>query len=362
MKWNWQKEGWTNFIYDVEKHTASEEKFIQQSGLLEGAVNHLNKKEQSQLHLELAEEEAFLTSQIEGEYLKRSSIRSSLEQQLGLQVKAENQDLREEGVSKMLMDVFYSHDKSLSHKLILQWHEKLFNGTMKSAGAYRKEKVQIISGEFYEPKVHFEGPPHETVKKEISDFIAWFNNAHKKKSPSPLILASITHLWFECIHPFPDGNGRVGRALVEYSLSKSLGSQAVISLSAAIEKKRKNYYNAFELSNQDNEINLWLDYFIPLILDAQNLSYLKMQFTIRKAKFYDHFKGALNPRQQKLIKRVFQEGVDGFQGGVSSANYLKITKTSTATASRDLKGLVDLGAFTKTGDKRHSRYWINLEI
>jgi Fic family protein len=68
----------------------------------------------------------------------------------------------------------------------------------------------------------------------------------------------------------------------------------------------------------------------------------------------------MNPRQEKAILRMFRAGVDGFEGGLSAENYIAITRTSRATATRDLQNLVEKGALTRTGELRHTRYHLNL--
>lgn len=362
MKWNWQQADWPHFTYDQALYTQYEERFLLQSGQILGAFKHLPDEQKSDIHIELIAEESFLTSKIEGEYLDRNSIQSSLRQQFGLQEGRVSQDLREQGVSKMLTDVYRSHGKGLTHDLLDQWHGLLFEKIMDQAGAYRthSEPIQVVSGALHQPKVHFEAPPSKVVQSEMNAFINWFNQAHQTKQFRPLTIAAISHLWFESIHPYPDGNGRIGRALVEYSLSRSLGTPAIISLSTSIEKKRKNYYDALEKSNKHNSIDDWLSYFIPTLLDAQAESLKTVDFVIQKAQFYDRFRGQLNERQAKVIARIFKEGLEGFKGGLSAGNYLKITQTSVATATRDLSNLVTKGAFTRTGERKSTRYKLNL--
>lgn len=65
-------------------------------------------------------------------------------------------------------------------------------------------------------------------------------------------------------------------------------------------------------------------------------------------------------RQAKVIERIFREGPDGFKGGLSAENYIAITGTSRATTTRDLQDLVEIGALSRTGDRRHTRYWLAL--
>lgn len=364
MHWNWQQADWPHFTYDSSLLKEFERDFIDLSGQVFGAFKHLTAEKKDQLRVELIGEESLLTSKIEGENLDRDSIQSSIRRQLGLQVESIHKKPREEGISQMMMDVYFSSEEPLRDALLYRWHAQLFSGTTQEgdSGVYRThpEPIQVVSGALYKPTVHFEAPPSDQVPQEMSQLIEWFNQAHLSKNPEPLAIAAITHLWFESIHPFPDGNGRVGRALVEYSLSKSLGRAAIISLSCAIERKRKDYYNALERSNKDNEILEWLSYFLPTLLEAQRLTLQSIEFVIEKGKFYDRHQAHLNERQKKVIERIFREGLDGFEGGLSASNYIRITQTSAATATRDLNDLVAKEAFRKTGERKSARYWIEL--
>jgi Fic family protein len=222
--------------------------------------------------------------------------------------------------------------------------------------------MQVISGPDYKRTVHFEGPPSARVPDEMKRFIAWFNDtAPRGKNPLPaLTRAGITHLCFVCIHPFEDGNGRIGRALAEKSLAQNLGQPSLIALAYTIERKRKDYYAALERNNKDLEITGWMRYFANTVIEAQNNTIKRVDFYVAKAKFYEKFRGQLNERQEKVIARMFQEGIDAFKGGLGAENYISISKTSRATATRDLQDLVEKSALTKTGELRHTRYFLNL--
>jgi Fic family protein len=212
--------------------------------------------------------------------------------------------------------------------------------------------------------VHFQAPPSDRIPDEMKQFITWFNDTVPGgKGPLPaLTRAGIGHLYFESIHPFEDGNGRIGRALAEKSLSQSLGQPSLIALAYTIERKRKDYYAALERNNKDNEVTDWLTYFAETILEAQTNTLKRVDFYIAKAKFYERLREQLNGRQEKVIARMFREGIDGFKGGLSAENYIRITQASRATATRDLQDLVVKGALTKTGQLRHTRYHLNLAV
>ena len=200
------------------------------------------------------------------------------------------------------------------------------------------------------------------MKAEMDGFIEVVQRARhpKKKSPSsPLTRAGIAHLYFVSIHPFEDGNGRIARALAEKSLAQNLGQPSLIALAYTIERARKAYYNALERNNKDIEITDWLVYFGETIIEAQRNTIKRVDFYVAKAKLYEKLRGKLNERQEKVIARMFREGIDGFKGGLSAENYITIASTSRSTTTRDLQDLVEMGALTKTGELRHTRYHLN---
>ena len=162
------------------------------------------------------------------------------------------------------------------------------------------------------------------------------------------------------IHPFEDGNGRIGRLLAEKSLALCQGAPTLISLSQTIERNRKAYYDALERNNKSVEITNWLIYFGNTIIEAQSYSLGLIEFIIAKTKLYDRVRGKLNERQDKVIKRMFREGPAGFKGGLSAENYISITGASRATATRDLQDLVIKGALIRTGELKSTRYYLNL--
>jgi len=167
-------------------------------------------------------------------------------------------------------------------------------------------------------------------------------------------------LYFVSIHPFEDGNGRIGRAIAEKSLAQSMGQPTLIALAQTIQSQRKKYYDNLEQSNKNNLIDSWMEYFAGTILAAQSYTMQMVEFLIDKTRFYDRRKGQLNERQSKVVLRIFKEGIDGFKGGLSAENYISITGTSRATATRDLQDLVAKKAFTKSGRGKGTRYYLNL--
>jgi Fic family protein len=206
--------------------------------------------------------------------------------------------------------------------------------------------------------VFFEAPPSAMVFAQMSAFIEWYNSACK--TGSMLGKAAIAHLYFESIHPFEDGNGRIGRALAEMMLFKGLGRPILIAISKILEKQKKEYYAALERCNRTMEVQSWVEFFAHIVLQAHEESMKRLYFLIEKSKMLTALTGKINPRQTKALLRMFMEGPEGFKGGLGAEKYIAITKATRSTATRDLTDLVDKGALTKSGELRHTRYRLNL--
>jgi hypothetical protein len=234
---------------------------------------------------------------------------------------------------------------------------------LETIGAYRRhnDAMQIVSGRIDRPTVHFEAPPSARVQGEMEVLVDWFNRtAPDGPAPLPaLTRAALGHLWFESIHPFEDGNGRLGRALAEKSLAQNIGQPSLIALAFTIERDRKGYYDQLETHQKTLDVTDWVLWFADIVLKAQQVTLTRVGFFIAKAKFYDQFRDQLNDRQAKVIERMFREGPDGFKGGLSAENYIAITGTSRATTTRDLQDLVEMGALSRTGERRNTRYWLH---
>jgi len=198
----------------------------------------------------------------------------------------------------------------------------------------------------------------------MSRFRDWFSRTSPSGSePLPaLTRAGIAHLYFESIHPFEDGNGRIGRAISEKALAQGLGRPTLTALAAVILARRRLYYEMLEASNKRNEISDWVAWFAGIALEAQARTRSQVQFLIDKTKLLDRLRGHLNERQTAVLLRVLREGPEGFTGGLSAGNYVSIGKTSPATARRDLADLVDKGALTRTGERRHARYHLTIPL
>lgn len=361
MQWNWQHPDWPRFTYDQAALEELEACFLKQSGVVVGVLKHVQQDDKNNLIIDLISTEAVKTSEIEGEFLNRDSVQASIRRNFGLEATGRRPTPAEQGISEMMTTLYQTYDEALSDDDLFQWHRMLTNGRtdLNDIGCYRThtDPMQIVSGADYAPKIHFEAPPSERVKPEMALFIDWFNNS---KTIQPLTRASIAHLYFECIHPFEDGNGRIGRAIAEKALSQSLQQPTLLALSHVIHSRKKAYYTNLERSSQRLTITDWIIYFAKTILDAQSYSLRLIEFLIAKTKMYDALRDVLNERQEKALSRMFREGPDGFKGGLSADNYMTITGATRPTTTRDLADLVDKRALKKTGERRYTRYWLNI--
>lgn len=364
MTWNWTHPSWPKFSFDASALEALERQFLLSSGEILGAVRHVGSDERDRLRIELLSEEALRTSAIEGEVLDRLSVQSSLRRQFGLTPDSYPMKPRERGISEMTVDVYSVFAAPLDHQTLFRWHSMLLSHDQKlqTVGGYRQhdDAMQIVSGRFDQPTVHFEAPPSARVPNEMQAFVDWFNQtAPDGATPLPaLTRAGLGHLYFESIHPFEDGNGRLGRALAEKSLAQNIGQPSLIALSYTIERDRKAYYGQLEAHQKVAVITVWLVWFAETVIKAQQTTLDRVAFFIAKARFYDLHRDQMNDRQGKVIERIFREGPAGFIGGLSAENYITITGTSRATATRDLHNMVELGMLARTGERRHTRYWL----
>ena len=308
--------------------------------------------------------EATTTSKIEGEYINKDDLMSSIKNKLGINVKPETvKDRRALAISNMLIAVRNSYNHRLTEKEIKQWHPLLFEDSKTiCTGKWRTgdEPMQVVSGAIGHETVHYEAPPSYRIPSEMKQFVKWYNDFNINDKTDALIKTAISHLYFESIHPFEDGNGRIGRAIAEKCLDQSLNKTLLLSLSNVIKKNKKQYYDALKESQKSLEITNWIVYFANVITQAQKETVETIRFSLRKTKFYTQYNTQLNERQAKAIRKMFDIGIEGFKGGMTSKKYMSINQTSKATATRDLQQLVKIGALLEQGNGRNVNYCLNI--
>jgi len=367
MRWNWQKPDWPNFTWDHSRTNAAEEQFLLRTGVVIGTVKHLREDDRNLLLVEAMSGEALTTSEIEGEILNRASVQSSIQRQLGLAADTLRVARAEQGIAEMMVDLYRSSSQPVSNEMLFRWHRMVTagRGDLADMGKYRTnpEPMQVVSGRIGAQKVHFEAPPSTRVPVEMKRFISWFARTEPHGTePLPAITrAGIAHLYFESIHPFEDGNGRIGRAIAEKAIAHSLGQPIFVGLSTTLLAHRKSYYDALERASKQMDATQWVDWFAEIALEAQRRTIAQVEFLIAKVKLLDRLRDNINERQLKALQRMLREGPEGFKGGLSAGNYSTITGASPATTTRDLADLTEKGALVRTGERRHARYALNLQ-
>ena len=363
--WIWQHSDWPNFTFDSSAFAERIEAFHRAAERLSGRIEALTNDYQTDAQIALMLSEVIATSAIEGENLDRDSVRSSLLRHFGEVVSGHQHDDRAVGATELIVDVRRNWHRPLSHETLGHWQSLIVVERRSSTimrGAYRNhpEPMQIVSGRYVgRPRtVHYEAPPAADVPAEMERFLDWYN--HGSGDLAGPVRAAVAHVWFEKIHPFEDGNGRVGRAISDHALSQSLGRPTLACLATAIEKDRDAYYDALETAGQGNlDFDRFLDYFTAAVVHAQEIALAEVSFVLDKTRFYYRYGDRMSERQRKVIARVFAEGCAGFEGGLSAKNYVSIAKCSSATATRDLAALRDMGALVSHGLGRGIRYAIS---
>ena len=362
MLWNWQFSDWPRFSFDQVRLRDAEERFLKGSGVIVGSMHHLDGEARQGIVIELISQEMVDSSAIEGEVLDRASVQSSIARQLGFVSDKRRPNPAEAGAAELMADLYRRYADPLTDQQLFDWHSMLMNGRRDLAdiGTYRThaDPMQIVSGALHAPRVQFEAPPSDRVPAEMAQFVTWFNDSSPQGSaPLPAITrAAIAHLWFETIHPFEDGNGRLGRAIAEKALAQSLEAPTLTALAATINRHRKAYYTELQRASQSNQIDGWMDWFADIVLEAQARTIASIRFLIEKTRLLDRLRGKINARQEKALIRMMAEGPDGFTGGLSAHNYRTITDAASATTTRDLAELVELGALQRVGERRYARY------
>ena len=368
----WQSSKWPHFKVDLAalQPAIAATRFSQ--GRAMGLATHLQLPDLVALQLQGWSDEALATAQIEGEILQLNSVRASAARRLGLaDGKKNKRDARAEATLNLLQGALQNSHRALSHQTLFDWQAALFptgrSGTQKIlTGAYRThtEPMQIVTPRMGKPDlVHYQAPASEDVKRHMELFIQWFNSSLGKQDG--LVRAALAHLWFETIHPFEDGNGRIGRALVEMALAQDLKTeQRLWSLSQQIWHERSAYYEQLQsaTSSANMDVTPWVQWFVACIHKAADSSWGQMQSAMRKTRFWAdlrEFHLSLTPSQSKAINKLYDAGPDGFSGGLSTEKYVNLCGVSRATAYRELTALCEAGLLVQTGSGRGTRYQLH---
>lgn len=376
QRWIWQLPQWPNLTFDAQQCQAILAKARLSQGLLLGKAAAIGLEGLQPHILEALTDEAITTSDIEGEKLDPRSVRSSIARRLGLDTDgAPTAEGRRniEGLIDVLQDATLNTNQPLTLERMCNWHGALFpsgfSGMARIAtGELRSVPMDIVSGPVGRSKVHYSAPPAEKLKDEVDAFVRWFNDSHPTAGPRPmdgLLRTALSHLWFETLHPFEDGNGRIGRAIMQLAIGQDMGQPGrMVSLSRQIESRKAQYYHQLERAQKSHtaDITPWMCWMLEEIVLASEVASATIDHSLQRIRFQmtmsEH---PLNERQRKTMKKVLDAGPKGFIGGITTRKHAQIAKTSTPTAARDLIDLEERGLLIKQGLGRSTRYYPAIE-
>lgn len=363
--YNWQQKGWPNFTFD---RAALDDELASFAAAFARVSRTLEKPQSQNVIMNALVNEAMKTSAIEGVRIDESVVMSSICKALGMTDVpfGFTKDVRAEGVAQMVLSVKDDWNKPVSARLIRSWHAALLANDPRGikVGDFRShaEPMRVIRRDAYgEVEVRFEAPPSAMVPGEIARFVkTWRRRA---RSPEEVALkATFLHPHFESIHPFEDGNGRVGRALVAKTIAEGLGQPLVLPVSVVIDRHRKDYYEAIHGASQSLDWTAWAKFFIPVLAETLNDFVSASRFVAAKGEYLSRYERSFSERAKRVILRMFRDGPQGVAAGLSAAKWTRMAKVSKPTATRDLEELAKTGAIVREGASVATRYRLNLTV
>jgi len=298
--------------------------------------------------------EAVLSSQIEG---TQSTLDDVLAFELDARTRVLPKDVEE--IVNYVKAMNYGIDRlaqlPLSLRLIREIHAELMQnvrGQHKSPGEFRRSQNWIGAGEGITPieRATFVPPPVHEMTVGLDDFEKFL---HAEQSLPVLVHCGIAHAQFETIHPFLDGNGRVGRLLISFLLvHRGVMHRPLLYLSHFFKANRKEYYARLMAVREEGDWEGWLTFFLRGVaetsVDATNTA--KQIVTLREA-HRDQIQEAMSPHGLRLLDLLFRRPL------VNIALVEERLKLSFVTVAKLMDGLVDLGIVEEiTGARRNRVY------
>ncbi|MGE4240769.1 MAG: Fic family protein [Ramlibacter sp.] len=367
----WQAPRWPAMRWDALATTSAIAGARIAEGRMLGLASTLGVADMASLQLAGWTQEALATAAIEGENLQLHSVRASAARRLGLADHAVSaSDPRAEATLEVLEAAITQWQRPITQDDLFAWHAALFptgrsGATRIVVGGWRThaEPMQIVTPHWRKPDVvHYEAPPSAHVPQHMTALLEWFNVHSRRPEIDGLVRAAIAHLWFEAIHPFEDGNGRIGRALAELALAQDMRSdRRLFSLSAQLAQDRAGYYAQLQaVTGQGGlDVTSWVQWFLGRIESAFDASLQSMQKALSQSVYWNDVNArhaTLTASQRKALGRLLEAEPAGFAGGMSTEKYVNLTGASRATAYRELTHLSELGLLIRSGQGRGTRY------
>lgn len=374
----WQHPGWPTLVFDGATVAHDLHVAHLQMGRLLGLLDAIGLTDAQEITRELWVQEAIATAAIEGEQLDLTAVRSSVAHRLGL-ADAPARDRHVDGLVAVMQDATSGYPLALDSDRLCRWQSALFPGGTSglrriAVGRYRDhtDPMQIVSGRQGHEVVHYTAPASAQVAAEMEKFLDWFEATRPTSDAAPslngLARAALAHVWFESIHPFEDGNGRLGRAIVDLALAQAVGAPArLLGMSRQLLAVRAAYYDALSQAQSGGlDVTPWVRWFVQAFTQGCIQSQAVVKQALDKASFRQRAASlAVNERQSRVLSRLLDAGSSalggGFLGGMTADKYSKITGSSKATATRDLTELLRHGLLKVEGVGKATRYAVNVE-
>jgi Fic family protein len=349
----YNNQDWPIFKWNSEKLLPFLSHVRNRQGKLIGKMGALGFELRNEANLEILTQEIIKSTEIEGEFLDREQVRSSIARRLGLEISGLVYSERNvDGIVDLMIDATKNYDKELNKERLFSWHAALFptgqSGLYKIiTGNWRDDStgpMQVVSGALGKEKVHYQAPPASQIENEMRIFIDWFN---LEQNTDLVLKSAIAHLWFVTLHPFEDGNGRISRALSDMLLARSdEQSYRFYSMSTQIRKERNSYYDILEKTQKSGlDITNWLEWFLNCLLNSIENSEKLLEKVIYKHSFWLKYTSInVNDRQRKILNMLMDE----FEGVLNTTKWAKIGKCSQDTALRDIQDLIEKGILAKS--------------
>ncbi len=364
VRWIWQAPRWPQLTFDATRLAQPLALARQEAGLFFGKAAAVGLAERVALEREVWAQEAVATAAIEGEVIDLAAVRSSVARRLGLEGKGPGVPRNVEGLLDVMENAADGWEQALTRERLCAWQAALFPGGSilrdVLVGEYRSgaTPMQIVSGPIGRETVHYEAVAGAAVRAEMHAFLEWFNRA---PTLDGVLRAGLAHVWFESIHPFEDGNGRVGRAIVDLALAQDLRrSSRLLGISAALRRRRDAYHDALNAAQRgDGDVTAWLEWFLDVYVEACRSSSALIEEALARARFWaEHREVALNDSQRRVLNKMLDAGPGRFDGGLTARKYMAIANTSRVTASRHLADLLEKGLIVRAEGSggRSTRY------
>ncbi len=364
----WQLPGWPNWRFDGHAlgEALASARLIQ--GRLLGKAQAIGLDSDAIISVvnDIWVDDAIATAAIEGQRLDLAQVRSSVMRKFDPRSGGPT-SRHIDGLVDVMHDALHRFSQPLTRARLCRWQSALFPSGLSGVGKievgrYRSfaAPMQIVSGREGKEVVHYLAPPSDRVPAEMTRFLKWFNH---REPIDGLLRAAIAHLWFETIHPFEDGNGRVGRAIMDMALAQDAKTELrFASMSRQLLEQRAAYYDALNSAQTGSlDVTDWLHWFVQQFALSCKKSESHIDAALQRARYWsDCARTAFNERQYKVLQKLVDAGDGGFAGGLSAEKYGKITGVSKATATRDLSDLLEKGALVSRGEGRATRYYPNV--